>query len=194
MLGRTEVVAVVDARDDSVIVWWVNVGARPSSQRAQETSRLCGAWKVSSPDSAILDTLTFDRMLLPTKAGRASLETAGVNIRRLLDLPKSISLITKDRDRHRAIFEDEQARRVKSKQLRAPDWPEFPNPLDVEHPPHETGLAGTDESVARALAIAHWLSQLCSQWEYFEEMRLASSWLAKIAGTEVRGLPVVLQR
>lgn len=189
-MGREAVVAVVDADDSQVAVWWVNVGPRPVGQRAKKMSRLCGAWTIGPTDAVTLESLTFKRMVLATAAGYQALDAVDVAVERPFDVSGSVALVNADLDRHREAFEVEQASRVTSKQLQTPDWPVFLSPIDVENPPQTTP---TDSSaVGRVFQIAHWLAQLCSQWEGFEEQRLASSWLSTLEGPGVRETPIAI--
>ena len=116
MQGREGVVAVVDGTTESVFVWWANVGLKP----APSMGRLCGAWVVDSGDDKTLESLTFNRIVLATKAGTLALKNAGLSPDRLLDANATLAAATASRDRCQEAFEIEQARRVPSKRLRAP--------------------------------------------------------------------------
>ena len=125
------VVAVVDATPESVFVWWANVGLKP----APSMGRLGGAWVLGAGDDKTLESLTFGRIVLPTKAGPLALKNAGLSPDRLLDVNATVAAATGSRDRCQEAFDTEQARRLPSKRLRAPAWPAFPAALDVELPP-----------------------------------------------------------
>lgn len=186
--GREGVVVVVDATTESVFVWWAHVGLKPTPSMG----RLCGAWVVDSGDDKILESLTFQRMVLPTRAGALALENAGVSPDRLLDVNATLAAATASRDRCQEAFETEQAQRVPSKRLRAPGWPSFPASLDVEHPPPWEVSYEYDHRLDSTLSIAHWLEALCSRWEDLEEQRLGRPLLRKLGGDDERPLPVVL--
>lgn len=189
MQGREGVVAVVDATKESVCVWWVDAGLKPN----QSMSRLCGAWVLASGDDKTLESLTFARIVLPTKAGALALQSAGVSPDRLLDPNATVAAATACRDRCQQAFETEQARRTPSKRLQAPGWPAFPATLDVEHPPAWDANGRPDDPlVDTALSIAHWLDALCGRWEQLEEQRLSRTLLRALDGDNERPLPVVL--
>jgi len=186
--GREGVVAVVDATTESVFVWWANVGLKPGPSMG----RLCGAWVVGSGDDNTLESLTFKRIVLPTKAGARALKNAGLSPDRLLDVNGTVAAASASRDRCQEAFETEQAQRVPSKRLHAPGWPAFPAALDVEHPPPWEVSYEYDHRLDSVLSIAHWLDALCSRWEELEEQRLARPLLRELDGKSERPLPVVL--
>ena len=189
MRGREGVVAVVDANNETVFVWWVDVGLKPG----QQMGRLCGAWVLGSSDDKLLESLIFKRIVLPTKAGAQALKNAGLSTQRLLDANATVVAATASRDRCQQAFEIEQARRVPSKRLHAPEWPVFPGPLDVEHPPTWHVHGRFDNHLQdKTLSIAHWLDALCSLWEDLEEQRLTRPLLRELNGKSERPLPVVL--
>jgi hypothetical protein len=186
--GRESVVAVVDATTDGVFVWWAHVGLKPGPSM----SRLCGAWVLALGEDQTLESLTFKRMVLPTKSGARALKNAGVNPDRLLDPNATVAAATASRDRCQEAFETEQGRRDLSKRLQAPVWPLFPADLDVEHPPPWDVKYEYDHRLESILSIAHWLAALCSRWEELEAQRLARPLLRKLDGNRERALPVVL--
>jgi hypothetical protein len=186
--GRAGVVAVVDATPESVFVWWAHVGLKPGPSMG----RLCGAWVLGSGDDKTLESLTFRRMVLATKAGAQALKQAGVSPDRLLDANATVAAATVSRDRCQQAFEAEQAQRVPSKRLRAPEWPSFPPALDLEHPPSWEVSYEYDHRLDSTLSIAHWLDALCSRWEELEEQRLVRPLLRELDGKNERPLPVVL--
>lgn len=188
MRGREGVVAVVDGNADAVFVWWANVGEKPQPSM----SRLCGAWTLDPTDSATLESLTFRRLVLATKAGDKALRRAKVVPERRIDVQATLEAAVASRDTCQAAFEAEQSHRVPSKRLRPPTWPSFPDPLDVEKPPAWDVNDPSDDRLDPALAIAHWLAGMCSRWEDLESERLARPWMAAIDGDEERELPVVL--
>jgi hypothetical protein len=140
--------------------------------------RLGGAWVLGAGDDKTLESLTFGRIVLPTKAGPLALKNAGLSPDRLLDVNATVAAATGSRDRCQEAFDTEQARRLPSKRLRAPAWPAFPAALDVEHPP--------------SWVVSYEYDALCSGWEDLEEQRLSRSLLRKLDGDDERSLPVVL--
>lgn len=186
--GREGVVAVVDATTESVFVWWAHVGLQP----APFLSRLCGAWVLGSGDDKTLESLTFERMVLATKPGARAMNDAGLSPDRLLDANATVAAATSSRDRCQEAFEAEQAQRVPSKRLRAPEWPSFAATLDVEHPPPWEVSYEYDRRLDATLSIAHWLDKLCACWDKFEEQRLRRPLLRELDGNNARPLPVVL--
>lgn len=188
MQGREGVVAVVDATTESVFVWWAHVGLKPG----QTTGRLCGAWVLGSGDDKTLKSLTFGRIVLPTKAGAQALSNAGLSPDRLLDVNATVAAAAASRRRCQEAFETQQAQRVPSKRLRTPGWPSFPAALDVEHPPPWEVSYEHDHRLGSILSIAHWLEALCSVWEELEAQRLSRPLLRELDGKDERPLPVVL--
>jgi hypothetical protein len=191
MPGRHDVVAVVDADADEVSVWWVDVGHREIGPRAKRISRLCGAWSFRPATSEVIETLTFQRMIWATEIGLKALGGLRVPVRRHFDVVATLDLMNADRDRHKEAFEIEQASRTPSKRLQAPDWPLYPEPIDLDQ--LSRAQPGEPPTIARALAAARWLDQLCAQWDSFEETRLSSSWLATIQGAGTRELPIAVK-
>lgn len=190
MAGRQDVVAVVDAHGDQVAVWWVDVGHREVGPRAKRTSRLCGAWTFQPASTQVIETLTYQRMTWATEPGLHALKSLRVPIQRHFDVAATLALMHADRDRHKEAFEAEQASRTPSKRLQTPHWPLYPDPIDIDQP--ISVPPGESPTIARALEVARWLDQLCSQWESFEELRLSSSWLSALEGPGTRGLPVAV--
>lgn len=190
MSGRPDVVAIVDGDADGVSVWWVDVGHRNIGPRAKHISRLCGAWSYKPATNEIIETLTYKRVIWPTESGAQALGALRVPIHRHFDVVATLALMNADRDLHKEAFEIEQASRTPSKRLQAPDWPVYPEPIDMDR--LSQAQPGESPTIARALAAARWLDQLCSQWESFEETRLSSSWLATIQGSGTRELPVAV--
>lgn len=188
MGGRESVVAVVDETTEGVSVWWADVGLKADPSM----SRLCGAWVLSPGDAGTLESLTSMRIVLPTKTGAQALRNAGVVADRLLDVDATVAAATASRDRCQEAFDSEQARREPSKRLRAPRWPPFPDPLDVEHPPPWDLNDPSGGTGRTALSIAHWLAALCSRWEDLEAGRLSRPLLRELDGASERPLPVVL--
>lgn len=190
MAGRQDVVAVVDADADEVSVWWVDVGHREMGPRAKHISRLCGAWSLRPATSQVIETLTFQRMIWATSTGMEAIGSLRVPVHRCFDVVATLDQMNADRDRHKEAFEIEQALRTPSKRLQVPDWPQYPEPLDID----QAGHAEPSKSltIARAVSAARWLDQLCSQWESFEETRLSSSWLSALEGSGTRAIPVVV--
>lgn len=188
MQGREAVVAVVDATPESVFVWWAHVGLKPGPSMG----RLCGAWVLGYGDDKTLESLTFRRTVLPTKAGAQALKQAGVSPYRRLDVSATVAAATASRDRCQQAFDKEQARRVPSKRLRAPEWASFPAAPAVEQPPPWQVSYEYDQRLDSALSIAYWLDALCTRWEEFERQRVRRPLLRELDGKDERPLPVVL--
>ncbi len=104
------------------------------------------------------------------------------------DVTGTLAAMNVERDMLQAAFDAEQSGRTKSKRMVTPEWPMFPEPIDVDNPP----LAKSPDPTQRALAIARWLSTLCHQWEYLEEERLARPMLRGLSGLGSRALPLVV--
>jgi hypothetical protein len=186
--GRESVVAVVDATPDNVIVWWANIGLQPDPTMG----RLCGAWKLDLGSDEELESLIFKRIVLPTNAGSHALKLAGLNPDRILDVGATVAAAIAARDRCQDVFDDEQAQRGKRAPLRAPNWPSFPAPLDVENPPAWSAMNPSGADTDAALSIAHWLAALCTRWESLESERLGRPLLRELDGTAERPLPAAL--
>lgn len=187
MRGRGGVVSVVDANDDNIFVWWVNLAEKPSS----DMQRLCGSWTLEVDDHVALESLTFARIPLATRSGTRALTAAELLNARMLDPNQTLAAAIADRNKHQAVFDAEQTKRVPSKRLRQPTWPIFPSPLNIESPPPWTLKQPMNRPADKALSISHWLSALCSRWEDFESERLARPWLSAIEGSTERDLPLI---
>lgn len=164
--GRVAVIAVVDARGDTVWVWWVNTSMDPDISGARKT----GAWELSRTAEnfvEILDALLFDRMVVATEAGRAVVDAAGVTGFRWVDLDATRQEVEQIRDEYQQVFDVEQQSRTKSQQMRELQWPALPAPLDLENPPPAAGQ-NPEADVGRCLAIAAWVDQLVRAFEDIE--------------------------
>lgn len=194
MRGREAIVAVVDASADNVIVWWANIGLQPDPSM----SRLCGAWKLGLGNDVELESLIFKRLVLPTNAGSHALKVAGLNPDRLFDVGATVAAAIAARGRCQDAFHAEQAQRGNRAPLRTPNWPSFPDPLDVENPPAWSAMDPAGAETGPALSIAHWLAALCTRWESLESLesleseRLGRPLLRKLDGAAERPLPAVL--
>jgi hypothetical protein len=188
--GRGAVVALVDANDVSVIVWWTHIGPREGSPM----SRLCGAWVLDRSAVGDIESVTFDRVLFATKTGNQALIESGVINLKVLDLGATLEAAVAFRDKCQRAFEEEQATRIESKKLIPPEWPSFPSLIDVENPPKWELASQVKVPIETALATARWLEALCARWERLEEERLARPWLAKLDGNVERALPVVVMQ
>ena len=167
--GRQAVVAVVDARDDDVWVWWVST----SLALDMGFSRKTGAWELSRSDSEfsdVLESLLFDRMVVATEAGRGAIADAGVTDCRWVDLSATFAAVVEVREEYQAAFDAEQSSRTKSKQMKPLHWPTLPELLDLENPPPARGQAA-DADVGRCLAIAAWVDGLVRAFEDIEAVR-----------------------
>lgn len=188
MKARQGVAAVVDAHDEAVI-WWVNIGAKPQATM----SRLCGAWTIDRQDATTIESLVFNRIVVATHAGWHLLRESNIAADRSLDIDATLDAAVAERARCQAIFDTEQAGRPASKALRAPTWPELPDPIDINGPHSHTGGPDAPPEVNTALTVAKWLATLCARWEDLESERLARPWMAKIAGAHERLLPAVVR-
>lgn len=180
--------AVVDADQGDVWVWWVNVGERTQ----KDMSRLCGAWELDAREAGLADTLEdllFERMVLATRHGKRALKKAGVTPSREQDVAATLASVLEARAECQRVFETEQAKRSKSTRMKEPTWPSFPDPLDLEHPPPWDVNHESMNHLDPCLSIGHWLAALCSRWEDLEEERLARPLLRKLG--PLRTLPVV---
>ena len=162
-------VAVVDACDDDVWVWWVST----SLAMAMGLSRKTGAWGLSRSDpefTYVLESLLFDRMVVATETGRGAIAEAGITECRWVDLPATFAAVIEVREEYQAAFDVEQSSRTKSKQMKPLQWPTLPELLDLENPPPARGQAA-DADVGRCLAIAAWVDGLVRAFEDIEAVR-----------------------
>lgn len=162
-------VAVVDARDDYLWVWWVST----SLSLDMGFSRKTGAWELSRSDSQfsdVLESLLFDRMVVATEAGRGAIADAGITDCRWVDLSATFAAVVEVREEYQAAFDAEQSSRTKSKQMKPLHWPTLPELLDLENPPPARGQAA-DADVGRCLAIAAWVDGLVRAFEDIEAVR-----------------------
>lgn len=160
-----QIVAVVDASADSVIVWHVDLGAGTSGM-----SRMCGAWVLIN-EPIKLELLTRDRLVVATAAGAGAMAAAG-NHTAMVDLVDTLNNVTQERDRLQRLYDDLPASRKKN--LVAPRWPHLPIASDRDHSPRaET----TNPAVAVALGVARLLEQLAVAWTAIERQRTARTYL-----------------
>ncbi|HVA60946.1 MAG TPA: hypothetical protein VNG13_10495 [Mycobacteriales bacterium] len=66
------VIAVVDATDEAVAVWWVRL-----VRMSQMNDRICGAWRLAHSDVDTLHSVIARRIGLATTAGQVGLDKAG---------------------------------------------------------------------------------------------------------------------
>lgn len=185
--GRSSVVVVVDSDEADVWIWWVNVG-----ERLQGVSRLCGAWelKAEAPGTPkVLESLVFGRLVMATGRGKQALTLAGVKVTREVDVVATVHAALAARTGYQKLFDEEQASRPPSTRMKAPSWPDFPDPLDLENPPSWDVNHTSMDHLDPCLSISHWLDALCSRWEDLEEERLGRPLLRKLGPR--RPIPVV---
>ncbi len=181
------VVAVVDATDTEVLIWWTAIG-----QPVAGFGRLCGAWVLDRDDNRI-GGLLAGRYLVPTQAGIGFVAGRGIVTGAPLDLQCTRHSVHADIARLQAIFERENDTRIASKKLKAPTWPVLPSDLDVEHPHTDQRASAAADTENRALDIAHWINALCACWDEVEDQRMARPWMSAIDGPERRLLPAVVR-
>jgi len=168
-------VAVVDARDDDVWVWWVSASLALDMGFPRKT----GAWGLSRSDpdfGEVLESLLFDRMVVATENGQGAIADAEITHCRWVDLPATLAAVIEVRDEYQAAFDAEQSSRTKSKRMRDLQWPVLPDPLDLENPPPARGQAA-DADVGRCLAIAAWVDGLVRAFEDIEAVRADRAFL-----------------
>jgi hypothetical protein len=183
-MAGSEIVAVIDANEGGIIVWWANLG--PSSGAV--TDRLCGAWTVDPEDVDTLRSVVSGEVCLTTDAGREAIEQTGVVPGPPVDATATLEAMVAERDRLQAAFDAEAGRRRSSRELIAPQWPDLPSPLDVNHPPP----IDAPPAVHNALSLARWLVNLAACWDGIEDQRGRRKWLRDIDGAGTRAMPVVI--
>lgn len=180
MAGSSNTVAAIDAVDGSVAIWWIYVGPkRPRMRR-----RLVGAWVVPEADAHTIEPLLKARIWWPSPQALPLLPQPGEPV---FDVIGTLESANADRDALDAAFQEVQVQRTRSTRMIPPEWPMFPQPVSPDQMSAFTG-AGPPH---RALAMARWLSMLCSQWEELEEQRLARPMLRKLVAGPARPLPLV---
>lgn len=186
--GRAATVAVVDAHNRGVCVWWVSTALDGDAGM----SRKVGAWKLTRGSESFardFDAILFERMAVATKAGLAAVQSASVLGVRWVDLDATLAAVIAIRDEYQQLFDAEQSTRAKSKQMRGLTWPELPEPINLEKPPPARGQSA-DAQVGKALAIAAWLDQLVCAFEEIEAIRADRAMLRDAFA--VREFPTVL--
>jgi hypothetical protein len=183
MNGDSPVLAVVDAVDTTLVVWWVDLGLRSG------LSRMCGAWVLDSGDAReTLHTLIGGRPLVITPTG-ADLLAGNPAAAAIVDPAATLSAVVAVVDELQAAFADAATTRKNGRALTAPRWPAVPDPLDLE----TVADAGGEPRTRRALGIARWFERLCTAWDTIEEQRLARPYLRPLGGPATRPLPVALR-
>ena len=174
-------VAVVDAADDRVVVWQVDIGADAG------LARMCGAWVIDASETSMLRNLTESRYLVATPAGAKACACAGAEGHTgVIDLRLIIESIDAEIQCLQTAFDTALAK-SKSK-LIAPTWLRLPDPIDLGDPPRDRNAP---DDVAAALGIARWLETVALAWESLEQQRLARTCL-RSTETSRRPLPIRL--
>ena len=160
-------VAVVDAADDRVVVWQVDIGADAG------LTRMCGAWVIDPGKIGALKNLTQSRYLVATPMGAKACAGAGADGHTgVIDLRLIIEAVDAEIRCLQTAFDTAL---VKSKsKLIAPTWPRLPNPINLADPPRDRNAP---DEVAAALGIARWLETVALAWESLEQQRLARRYL-----------------
>ncbi|AXK75360.1 MULTISPECIES: hypothetical protein [Mycobacteriaceae] len=175
-------VCIVDAASQGAVVWQVDISVET------ELSRMCGAWVIDPARLNMLTTLTRDRYLVATPPGHLACQAADMNNHRgVVDLKSTLATVELEITLLQAAFEEE-SKRTKSK-LVAPEWPQVPEQIDLEHPPR---AVGSPDLVASALGIARWLETLALAWGSIERQRLARKYL-RLDDPSPRALPISLK-
>jgi|GEM_PF-2031249 len=172
------VVAVVDATDDRVVIWWIQL-----SRVGHTGSRLCGAWVLDIADVTKVRAVIARRVGFATTSGEQAVAKTGSYFDARLDLPGTIDAVTNARVSLIEAFEVAQRQRKPSSRLVEPNWPDLPPPLDVNSPPT---VAGSPE-VARALSIARYLDHLAKVWDALEDIRTSRKMLRDAYGNSTAG-------
>ena len=124
------VIAVVDATDEAVAVWWVRL-----ARMGQMNDRLCGAWTLEHDDVDTLHTVIARRIGLATTAGQAALDKAGASFDVALDLAGTLAAVDAARTTLQAAFDVAQKKRPTGQRLTIPTWPDVPASVDLDNPP-----------------------------------------------------------
>jgi hypothetical protein len=176
------VLAVVDASDMSLIVWWVYVGAPDG------LNRMRGAWVLPRGETDDLAFLLGQPAHVMTAAGDGAVgKRAKLIPFHKLDPSATLSAVQAECEMLETARESHQSNR-KGSPLVPLALPLLPKPLDVEDPPNQVSTGDG----RRALAIARWFESLCDTWSEIERKRLGRSYLASVGGPTARALPVVL--
>lgn len=174
-------VAVVDAADDRVVVWQVDISADAG------LTRMCGAWVIDASETSTLRNLTESRYLVATPAGAKACAGAGAEGHTgVIDLRLVVEAVEAEIHCLQTAFDTALAK-SRSK-LIAPTWPRLPNPIDLGNPPRDRNAP---DDVAAALGIARWLETVALVWESLEQQRLARKYL-RGKETSQRPLPIRL--
>lgn len=160
-----QIVAVVDADADSVIVWHVDI-----STVTPVLSRMCGAWVLTDEPNK-LELLTRNRLVVATIAGAKAM-TRMDSYTALIDLDETLNNIARERDRLQRLYEGLSPTRKKN--LVAPRWPNLPTSTNTDPP---VSSETTNPLVGVALNTSRYLEQLVVAWTAIEGQRTARAYL-----------------
>ncbi len=184
MLTASPTVAVVDGAEDGIVVWHANLSVWGSGAGG----RLTGAWLLPLSRMAEIRSVVAAKSWLPTATGEKALAQLGlVPGQGVVSLESTVEAVRQERARLEAAFDDEQARRDKSKQLVELSLPPVPVP-----PAAWAAVEGAAPEVGVALAIGQWLARLADAWSEMETQRTARVFLRDLGGASLRPLPVTL--
>jgi hypothetical protein len=178
------VIAVVDAVEDRVVVWWV--GTEVSSANDQ-TGRLCGAWVLGPGRVGDLDSVLRGRRHLPTVAGAEAVSRLGLSLDRLVDMAATHRAVAATGERLQNAYDAELSSK-KGRKLAPLGLPALPGLIDVEDV-LTTNSTGGDG--ARALVISRSIERLCGVWSEMESTRLSRPYLRHLGEPSPGPLPVV---
>lgn len=175
------VVAVVDAEQQTAVIWWVDTAGSPG------LSRLCGAWVLPQTTFADVEPLLWRRHVLATSAGHTLLRDLDAAPEELVDPAATHAAVHAECRRLQRAHEDHLLTLPAGRRdVVPPAWPSIPDDLGpVRH------RAAGEDVVALALGTSRWVTALCATWKDIETERLKRRHVRPLGGSHTRDLPLV---
>ena len=183
MAEKSSIVTVVDATRSELVIWWSDTRSEPTASM----SRNCGAWVLPKADVHALSSLTSGKSCLATKPGLKALESVGFPETSLIDPNATLAGVLSEQMRLQTVFDAEQVNRKVSASMKPLNWPERPAIINLE----TVRSLESPKVVQRALGIARWVVLLAEYWESIEQIRQSRPVLKRLAGGDLRPLPLV---